>query len=245
MMATIKAEFRKLITVRTTYGLILLGLAINGLFSFLASYKGAATSLMDPHFIAGNVSTGMSMSAFAAGIIAVLLLANEYRHNTIMYTLTASNSRSKVLAAKILVTLLFAVVFTAFMTAASFLITKIGLHFNHHALMAQTIPYAELWWRILFFGCGYALIGLLFVTLMRNQIISIIGLFVIPATVEGVLSLLLKHNSIYLPFSALGETLSPPSNGEITAARAALVFLIYMVVGWIVAWTLFVKRDAN
>jgi len=245
MMATIKAEFRKLITVRTTYGLILLGLAINGLFSFLASYKADAAALTHTGFIAGNVGTGVSMSAFAAGVIAVLLLANEYRHNTIMYTLTSSNSRSKVLAAKILVTITFAILFTVLMTAASLLITKIGLHFNHHTLVHQVLPYADTWWRILFFGCGYALMGLLFVTLMRNQIISIIGLFVIPATVEGVLSLLLKHNSIYLPFSALGETLSPPEDGAITATKAALVFLIYMVVGWIVAWTLFVRRDAN
>jgi len=245
MMATIKAEFRKLLTVRTTYGLILLGLAINGLFSFLASYKGDAAALAHHDFIVGNVTTGVSFSAFSAGIIAVLLLANEYRHNTIMYTLTSSNSRSKVLVAKIFVTLVFAVLFTVLMTAASLLITKLGLQLNHHTLISQTIPYADLWWRLLFFGCGYALIGLLFVTLMRNQIISIIGLFVIPATLEGVLSMLLKHNSIYLPFSALGETLAPPENGAITATKAALVFLIYMVVGWIVAWTLFVKRDAN
>lgn len=245
MMATIKAEFRKLITVRTTYGLILLGLVINGLLSFLASFKGTATNLADPKFIVNNVSAGVSASAFAAAVIAILLLANEYRHNTIMYTLTSSNSRSKVLAAKILVTLVFAVLYTVLMTAASFLVTKIGLYFNHHELAHQIMPFAELWWRILFFGCGYALIGLLFVTLMRNQIISIISLFVIPATVEGVLSLLLKHNSIYLPFGALSETLTPPPDGAITPTKAALVFLIYIGVGWVVAWTLFLRRDAN
>jgi hypothetical protein len=31
----------------------------------------------------------------------------------------------------------------------------------------------------------------------------------------------------------------------ITPFHAALVFLTYLVVGWIVAWVLFLRRDAN
>ncbi len=245
MMATLKAEFRKLITVRTTYGLIAIGLLFAGLFSFFAGYKASAASLMNPNLISENMLTALSLSAFASAIVAILLLANEYRHNTIMYTLTASNSRSKVLVAKMLIVLGFAALYTVFIAAASVLINRIGLQVSGHELVPQVIHYGQIWWRVLFFGCGYAMIGLLFITLMRNQIISIIGLFVIPASLEGVLSLLLKEKSMYLPFSALGEVLTAPAQGSISYAKAAGVFMIYLVVGWIVAWTLFVKRDAN
>jgi hypothetical protein len=67
-------------------------------------------------------------------------------------------------------------------------------------------------------------------------------MFLIPGTVEQLLGLLLKKNQVYLPFSALGAVLE---HNQISYVRAATVVGLYVVVGWIVAWVLFLRRDAN
>jgi hypothetical protein len=52
---------------------------------------------------------------------------------------------------------------------------------------------------------------------------------------------------VYLPVISLNAVLVHPSSnqGSITYGHAAMVFMVYLVIGWIVAWALFVRRDAN
>src|SRR5262249_49292817 len=108
---------------------------------------------------------------------------------------------------------------------------------------------------------GFALAALLFGVLIRNMAGSFAALFIIPNPVEGLISLVLKTSSVYLPFMALSQVIQAPvigtvngqpapahpdnSTGFLTAPRGALVFLAYLVVAWAVAWYLFLRRDAN
>jgi hypothetical protein len=66
--------------------------------------------------------------------------------------------------------------------------------------------------------------------------------------VEPLIALLLKTNQVYLPFIALQQVTRLEGNSMshlLSHSKAALVTVIYIVVGWIVAWYLFLKRDAN
>ncbi len=102
--------------------------------------------------------------------------------------------------------------------------------------------------------------GMLFASLIRNQVGAMAALFIISNPVEGVLSLLLKNNSVYLPFTTLQQVVQPPvinglslnpsvrgeTSGSLTGGlRGVLVFLAYLAVGWIVAWYLFLHRGAS
>jgi ABC-type transport system involved in multi-copper enzyme maturation permease subunit len=160
-----------------------------------------------------------------------------------MYTLTASNSRTKVLLAKILTISSYAVVFALLVGIISPIASYLGVHAHGHTLVPQTLHYGELVWRSLFYGWGFAMAGLLFATLIRSQIGSIAALFVVPGLVEQLLTLLLKEKAVYLPFTAIDAVLN--ANPKLSFAHAALVFAGYLAVGWIAAWVLFVKRDAN
>ncbi|HKR82406.1 MAG TPA: ABC transporter permease [Candidatus Saccharimonadales bacterium] len=246
MMPAIKSEFRKLLTTRTTYFICGFALLINAFFSFwVEGFKAAATSLHNPLKLASEATSAVSAVSIFAALIAILLFANEYRYNTIMYTLTSTNSRSKVLVSKIFVVSVFALLFTVVMGVFSPLATSLGIHVKGAVLAPQTIPYWDVAWRALFFGWAYGMIGLLFVGLMRNQVAAIVGLFVVPSTVETLLGLLLKDKVVYLPFSALSAVLQHPERGMISYGHAALVGLAYLVFGWLVAWVLFLRRDAN
>ena len=248
MNSAIKAEFRKLTTVRSTYFISALALLLVCFFAFYVSgWRINNSDLHNPTTLAGDVTGAIHVVSIFAAFIAVLLVTHEYRYNTIMHTLTLSNSRSKVLVAKILVITGFAVVFTVVLGVISPLLSLLGIHAHHLNLVPQTIHYSNLIWRSLFFGWGYVMAWLLIATLVRNQVGTIIILLIAPATIEGLLGLVLKSNSVYLPFTSLDTVLGQSLNYRttITPLRAVFIFSSYLVIGWIIAWILFLRRDAN
>lgn len=252
MMATLKSEFRKLLTVRSTYVVtILVALFVAFIAFYFEGWRLNAGQLHDPMQLAGDVTGALNVTVFGA-IIAILLMTHEYRYNTIMYTLTSSNSRSKVLLAKFIVVSLYALFLTVLIGVLSPLMSYLGVHAHGNVFAPQTLHYGSLVWRSLFFGWGYGMAGLLLAALTRNQVASIVALFVIPGVLEQLIGqLLLKHNSVYMPFSALMQVINggnndmSPVSSNLSAGKAAGVYCAYLVVGWIAAWVLFLKRDAN
>jgi ABC-type transport system involved in multi-copper enzyme maturation permease subunit len=249
MRATLKAEIKKLLTVRSTYFIIAFSMVLLIFFAFyISGWHINKMDLHDPTTLATDVTSAISVVSIFAALAAVLLMTHEYRYNTIMYTLTSSNSRSKVLLSKILVVSGFAIAFTLFFGILSPFVSLLGIHLHHLKLVPQTLHYSDLLWRGLFFGWGYSMAGLLLAALIRSQIGTIIVLLVAPGTVESLLGLLLKQNVDYLPFSSLhvviGQGMGQYTNG-LNPFHALLVFSAYLIVGWIVAWILFLRRDAT
>lgn len=246
MFAALKAECRKLATVRSTY--VLSGLA--ALFTifyagYVEGFRLTGKDLLDPNLLKNDVVGALTSLPLVLGaIVVILLITHEYRYNTIMYTLTSSNSRSKVLLAKLVTGSVFALFLTAFIGVLAPLMTIVGVHLHGNTLGPQTLDYGGLIARALLCGWSYITVALLLGVLLRNQIAAIVSLFAIPIF-EQVLTLLLKKNSVYLPFTAQGAILGNPPQGTISHLHAAMVFGVYLVVGWIVAWILFLKRDAN
>lgn len=266
MVPTLKAEFKKLFTVRSTYLMVLLALVVVGIFSFYgAGFKDAESILRHPQlpqqaalFLAGTINQMASFIAIFGGILALLLITHEYRYNTITYTLTASNSRSRVLASKLIAIFTFVFGYAILLAAYGFGMILLGLAFSHNTLPHQDINYLTYFGKLVFYAESFALVGLLFGVLIRNQVGAFATFFIVPGTLESLLNLLLKHNSVYLPFTAVDQVIqSPVISGAPAAHRSALdvgylsplhgaeVFLAYLVVGWIVGWYLFLRRDAT
>lgn len=248
MIAALKAEYRKVFTIRSTYFLLSLVLLIAIFFAFYVSGWHIDTAdLHNPTTLATDVTSAVAVGAIFVALIGLLLVTHEYRYNTIMYSLTSSNSRSKVLLAKFLVITVFSIIFSIVLGVLSPLLSLAGIHLHHLHLAPQTLHYGNLLWRSVFFGWGYAMAGLVIATLVRNQVGAIITLFIVPSTVENLLGLLLKNNVVYLPFSALHEVIGQGGDSSyvITPQRGALIFMGYLIVAWAVAWLLFLRRDAN
>jgi ABC-type transport system involved in multi-copper enzyme maturation permease subunit len=259
MMPTLRAEFKKLFTVRSTYVVSLTVLLfVGGLISFYGQGYKTDPSELNSLFLAGTVQVVSSVIAIAAAVVALLLLAHEYRYGTIVYTLVNSNSRSKVLAAKIITVLVFVFGLSLIVTSVS-----LGLIVAGVAAAGRTLPHQDInvfvyLIKSIFLCEGYALVGLLLAALVRNLVGALVILLIVPNTVEGLLSLLLKHNSVYMPFTALSQVVRPPvlavaantknplgDTGYLSPTKGALVFLVYLVAGWIITWYLFLRRDAT
>ena len=244
MISALKAEFRKLFTVRSTYVLIIVALLFDiFLAGFVKGYQFQGSQPGDIWTLQSSMIVAVSITSVFVAIIALLLITHEYRYNTILYSMTANRSRTVLLFSKFIAITVFSLVITVMLAGLAPLMTYIGAGLGGHDLVSQHFAWGDIVWKILFYGWGTSIIALLIGVLIRSQIGAIVIYFLMPTTIEGLLSLLLKENVAYLPFTSLGIVID--KSQVLTSAEAAMVFIGYMVIGWAVAWALFLKRDAN
>lgn len=248
MIAAIKAEFTKLLTVRSTYFLTLLVCAIVVLISFYAiGLRQPEAFLQDPGRIKSTIYGEMQFVGGIAAIISVLLMAHEYRYNTINYSFTISNSRSKVLASKFIAATVYAVVLGAISLVLGVVSLYAGAAVAGHVVGPQTYSFMQLYGQSLFYVWGMAMVGLIITILLRNLVASIAFIFVFPS-VEQLLALLLKGNSGYLPFTALSKVtpiIQQGTSDNFSVSKSVTIFACYLVVLGAIAWLATLKKDAS
>ncbi len=249
MLNELKAEFKKTFTIRSTYIILGLMFALVLFFGFyVGGWHSSKTDLLDPLRLFMMTRQAISFLSVFTALIAVLLFTHEFRYNTAAYTLTLSNSRHKVLLAKLVVISVVALIVTAIIGTLTPLLANLGIHVHHLQLVPQHFYYLDLLWKGLAYGWGYALAGFVIAALIRNQIGAIVALLLIPSTVEGLLSIWLKNNTDYLPFTALHTMLGAGNNvanSGLQPIQAMYVFLVYLAVTGTIAWVMFVRHDAN
>ena len=104
MNAVIRSEVIKYRTVRSSVVLAILAVAVPVvLTALIAAFVGQST-LVDDDDEAFNVVTGtVGLTHVLVAVMGALVIAAEYRFNTIRVTFTAVPQRSRVLAAKLVV----------------------------------------------------------------------------------------------------------------------------------------------
>lgn len=245
MITAIKAEFRKIFTIRSTWVIFgisfLLGVLLIGFWIY--GYQDVGTASAQSSAMLDSMLTAVGVSGLVLSFVMLLLVGHEYRYNTITYSLTSSASRSKVFFAKFIAGTLAVLAFGAIIVLLNGLLFTIGQGMNDKASIAQSVPILDFMWRAVATFIGYAAFAFIAGVLLRNLIASVAVMLLLPSTVEGLLSLLLKSNVKYLPFTAL-------SNISIMGAKPDPVVSLgivgaYIAVLGFIAWIMFVRRDAN
>lgn len=239
MIPSIRSELRKLFTVRSTYIISALAILLSGIAAFYVGGFEAAGA--NPRWLVAVVNQTYATVGIFVAIVAILLMSHEYRHNTIAYTLAYSNSRTKVLLAKIVAVCAFALGLTIAAAALSALAYAIGVEGSSAAMLTTPEIFWSDLWRPAFYVLSYALVGLAIAALVKHVVGAIAALFVIPM-VEQFLIFWLKDNIKFLPFVALEHV---HSGSLLSPGHAAMLFGIYLAAVWVVAWLLFLRRDAN
>ena len=246
MIHTFRTELRKLLTIRSTYIISLLSIAFVVFMSFYVTGVKGESGAFDTYRIETLLYNIASLLGVFGAIVAVLLIGHEYRYNTIMYTLTSSNSRTKVFVAKLAVALLYAGSLVTLGSLIGIVAQYAGASVGGYTLTVQTIDWGSLLWRMAFYASSFALLGLALGFLFRNVVPAMVSIFIVPSTVEPLLGLLLKENSKYLPFGSLTQVISAPGNDTaLSPGHAAAVAALYVVGAMLIAWYLFLQRDAN
>lgn len=214
---------------------------------YVGGWHTSRIELLDPSRLYRITQQAISFLAILPALIAVLLFTHEFRYNLSAYSFTLSKSRSRVLISKIIVISVIAIVSTALIGVLSPLLAMAGMNANHLHLVHQSYYFVDIAWRGLVYGLGYSLIGLVIAMLIRDQIGALVTLLIFPSLVEGLLSLWLAANTVYLPFSALHNVLGAGENVSKTTLSpidSLFVFLGYIVAGGAIGWALYLTRDA-
>jgi ABC-2 type transport system permease protein len=248
MKPALISEWRKLVTIRSTFvlaGIILLATALISFFVF--GYKAQIFQLMDPGFLKKGALTTINFVALFSALVGILLVTHEYRYNTIMHTLTATRNRLYVLLAKIAVVTAFAVIITLLVIVVTVGFAVLGANMQGANLAPQDLALGELLGRGVFYTWAYSMLGLLLAMIIRSQVAAIVTILVMPTVVEGLLMLLLKDNVKYLPFQALGSVINASNSGPTTLSVSAAIICvsIYLAIGFAASAVLLQRRDAN
>jgi hypothetical protein len=119
----------------------------------------------------------------------------------------------------------------------------VGQHLHHVQTMTQAMPGWDFVWRAAVGIGGLATFGYIIAMLLRSQVGAIATFLIIPTTVEGLLQLLLKDNTKYLPFTALGNLSNIHPSPSLQTS--GLIVAGYVVGFGLLAYVLFLRRDAN
>jgi ABC-2 type transport system permease protein len=250
MMSSLKAEFRKLLTIRSTYFMIFIAMLLITIYTFwFEGYKGntgSDASLLTPNALQEILSNAAGVGSLFICIIAVLFMAHEYRYNMIMYTLTANAQRTKVLLTKLIAISIFGVTVGIVFVLYALGCYLLGLELRNAVLVPQDIKWVSELSKVAFYYFGYSVIGLILAALMRNVVGSISVLFLASTMIEPLLSIVLKDNAKYLPFTALDSVVKASfMPNTLSTGDAMVASSIYLAIGMLVSWLLFIRRDAN
>ena len=200
-MNQIRAELLKIRSTRTTLGLVLGMVAIVLLFVLLTGFLADAFALSHKSDQLNLLGVG-SLAALFAALAGVLVVTSEYRFGTIRPTILFNPRRSRVVAAKLVASMLAGLVFAAVGLALSYGIGRAILSGRDipsaldggdvAQLLLGAVATAALWGAI---GVGLA-------ASLRNQIASVIGLLAWSLLVENLLFGLVPSVGRYSPTAA-------------------------------------------
>ena len=250
MNDAIKSEWIKLRSVRANVVLIILAIGAPLVISVLVALFMDFGPFESDVF--GNVVLGPTfICAFLAGVLGVLSIGQEYRHNTIRVTFVAQPRRSTVLAAKCIVNGLLGLYIGLFTPLLCFGVGGLILK-ARHVDMSLIHPNSNL---IALIGQGLfagmvTLMGFGLGCIMRQPAGAIPALLLWPLVAEGILGGLLNAISEgswkWLPFRAgsrLG-VVDDRAHEFLSRPVAGLYFLAWTVAVVAFGWWLAERRDA-
>ncbi|HUB71237.1 MAG TPA: hypothetical protein VL984_12495 [Acidimicrobiales bacterium] len=201
-----RAEWFKLRTMRTGYGLLATSAVLTALFASLeASRAGGRTSGVAPLFTASGLQTVTTVTGWSmmfAAVVGVVLASGEFRHYTATLTYLATPDRGRVLVAKTVASALAGGVFGL---VSALVATGVGLVFvaghGYHVALGTGALVAH----IAGAAVGAALFGAVGTglgSLLRSQLAGVITVFVWALVVESLIGGLFTSVRPYLPYTA-------------------------------------------
>ncbi|MEQ4205359.1 ABC transporter permease [Actinopolymorpha sp. B17G11] len=265
MIDALRFEWVRMRTLRSTYWLtglaLLLSAAVAGIIAWVMRDDPIDAGQAGVILTGGTAFSPLPFTAVFMGIIGVFAFGHEYRHGTILSTLTAAPRRTALVVAKCVVLAVW-----SFVAAA----VSVGLNWTvARALAGQSLPVTDDPAGPALIGyLGYvvlwALLGLGLGSLLRNLPAAIVILLVVPLVVEPLISALallpalesIRDFVYYLPFtagnamsqsvdpSAFGGGAESPFGDAPGRATSAVTFTAWVAVILAPAIALFHRRDA-
>ena len=240
MIDQLLSELRKMRSTRTNFGLLagmigltLLSVLVNGLVLSVADLRGHDNQ----HAL---LSAGTSGALFAA-LIGVMAITSEFRHGTIRSTFVVTPDRSRVIAAKVIASLLMGVAFGLVAIGLSFgvgyaILAGRGIDFaldtNHVLLLVFGTLLMTALWAALGVGLG---------AVVKNQVFAVIGLILWAFAIDNLLRELVPDVGRFTPVG-VSDSLTAGFADYLVAPVAGGLLLIAYTVALVAAGAFVVAR---
>lgn len=244
MIDQLLSELRKMRSTRTNLGLLagmvaltLLTVLINGFVLSLAELRDHDNQ----HLL---LSAGTSGALFAS-LIGVMAITSEFRHGTIRSTFLVTPDRSRVIAAKVVASLLMGIVFGLVAIGLSFgvgyaILTGRGIDFaldtGHVVLLVLGTVFMTALWAAMGVGIG---------AVVRNQVFAVIGVIVWAFFVDNLIRALLPDAGRFTPVGASDSVTAGFANYLLAPALGALLLAVYTLVFVAAGAVLVARRDVT
>jgi ABC-2 type transport system permease protein len=244
MIDQLLSELRKMRSTRTNLGLLagmvaltLLMVLINGFVLSVAELRGHENQ----HLL---LSAGTSGALFAS-LIGVMAITSEVRHGTIRSTFLVTPDRSRVIAAKVVASLLMGIVFGLVAIGISFgvgyaILTGRGIDFaldtGHIVLLVLGTIFMTALWAAMGVGIG---------AVVRNQVFAVIGVIVWAFFVDNLIRALLPDVGRFTPVGASDAVTAGFADYLLAPALGALLLAVYTLVFVAAGAMLVARRDVT
>jgi ABC-2 type transport system permease protein len=213
-MNLIKSEFRKLLYIKTFWGLLVGSIFLAVLSTAPGPYaitRVAKDIGLSPLTSADTVDGLYSKSL--AGYIFVLTMgvivsAGEFRHHTAVATFLTAPKRASVVIAKLAVAAVAGVVYMIVSAAAGMASTKIALGFYKDAAEPHSSVFVSTFVAAVVTGAVMAILGVAVGTLIRNQQIAVTGSILWLFLVERLITVFWTEIGKFLPSGLITSMMS-------------------------------------
>lgn len=258
-MNLVKAELRKLLYSRSTYGLLLAAIFVAVLSTVVTPIvieqdeTGLFGTLQEPAMVDGVYANGISSYIFAL-ILGILIMSGEFRHGTAVATFLASPKRARVLVAKLAVAALAGALLQIVSAAASVGSGALTLSYFEDVAEPSEGVFVNLALAALLSGAILGLVGVAIGSLIRNQLIAIVSSLVWLFVLEPIILLVFVDAGKWLPTGAItgmlaiefeSEALGVSTAEYLSPGLSALVLLGYGAVFASIALVTSMRRDID
>ena len=218
MTALLKAEVLKLRTTRTFAAIVGTAAALSLILVALGAILGAET---DPQALFTNNSI-----TYVIVLLGAIAMAGEWRHRTITGSVLAAPHRVRLLAAKAVSYSLAGIVLALLVTVSTMVVGTLILDARGEATLGPG-GLADVLWRNLAVAALLGPLGVGVGALVRNQIVTVVGLVALAAVLEPAVSQVAPEVGRFGPMAgAPGGVLGGADAGGLLAPGLALAVLV-------------------
>jgi len=249
VIGAIRSEWIKFRSVRANVILIAIALAVPLILSILISSLASFNGLSDSGDVFGaSVVVPSMLAVYLCGVLGVLGIGQEYRHNTIRVTFAARPRRSTVLAAKSVVYGVFGIavgiVTPMLCLVASALILR-GRNIHYEVSGVVLIGFVVLCLLMTLFGFGLG-------SILRQPAGAIPVFLIWPLVVESIVAAIFSSVNRkvirWLPFQSAQQLVdfgnNRPAEEHFSRALSGVYFGLWTLVIVALGWWLVERRDA-
>jgi ABC-2 type transport system permease protein len=239
----VRSELSKLASARSTWWMLGIGLAVEGLFAGLLAGLLPADEL-SPDDTSDFLLTGSSVLFLLNLVLGSLLVTGEYRHRTANWTLTAEPRRWRVIGSKAIVAGLVGLASGVAMVAVNAalalpLLESRGLTLPGSSEIVDTYAGdAVAFLLVALFGLGLGAI-------VRNQVAAVVTGIALFTVVGGLTGLLSDDVSQYFVSEATAalQGFSATDSDPMSQAAGGGLFAVYCAAAIALGGALFARRD--